>query len=124
MLTVARLNQISQGLRANARKVYDAIPQGEEWRERQVLAELQRIGLDSLARSAHVVRGCLDSLVEAGLVRERGGLWSREPIKVIEKIKYTESSPMTNNVTPIQTKPKAPLERLADVAQHLRTQAQ
>ncbi len=51
-----------------ARKVFAAVPAQEAWSSKKIYQELMRIG--SSTRDVRVVEGCLNTLVEVGLVQE------------------------------------------------------
>lgn len=80
------LNQKKHDIRlrsmsAVARRVYEAVPIETAWSVSFVQSELSRTG-SSTGRDVHVLKGCLASLVEAGLVIEpERGLFQRAPLK-------------------------------------------
>lgn len=79
----ARLSSLLEGLSGIALKVYEAVPIAETWTKKQIAAELMRTGVRTDLR---IIEGCLASLVDRKLIRERGvggasgGSFTREAI--------------------------------------------
>jgi hypothetical protein len=117
-----RYQSIYQGLSAIARKVYDAIPAQETWSMAQIQAELQRTG--GTARDKRILEGCVNSLKEAGIIKEPvRGFFIREHVspptsKTVETKPIKETTLGLPNTTPLpSTQPKGkPLDKLAGIA--------
>lgn len=87
MMSQARRKELLNSSTTTARKVYDAVPDGEGWTPQQVHGELSRAGVNL---AFNVVAGCLDSLRQSGLVSELSGLggkrlFQREPVRAVRK---------------------------------------
>jgi outer membrane murein-binding lipoprotein Lpp len=82
MMSQARQQALLQGQTAQARKIFDVVPIGEQWTTNQLIAELARRGT---TMQLNHVTGCLRTLVDAGLVTETSTpgayLWQRVPVK-------------------------------------------
>jgi hypothetical protein len=66
-MTPARAEQAKRDLTSVARKVYEAVPCEEVWTDNQITAEMRRLGLTP---NQSVIRGCLNTLLHVGLVKE------------------------------------------------------
>lgn len=65
----AKLDEAIKGLTGIARKVLDVVPIQEYWSMPQIVSEIGRLG----SRPDHnVVRGCLRSLSDQGLIKRKG----------------------------------------------------
>ena len=106
----ARMRELIANQTGVARKTYIATPIGEKWTLHQIIAEIGRTG----PRVAlDLVKGCLQTLCEVGLVREHPpGMFQRVPFKA-EAVKEKP---------PVSTKPATtdPLVKLGDLATTLR----
>lgn len=67
-------DQILDSQTSNAKKVYECIPSADFWTGPQIAAELFRQGSK---QDTNRVMGCINTLVDAGLVRERGKKFQR-----------------------------------------------
>lgn len=63
-----RFKSVLNGLSGVARKVFDSVPISEEWSQPQISMEMQR--KHGAAPERRVMTGCLNNLVEAGIVVE------------------------------------------------------
>lgn len=88
MSSAARLQAIADSQTGIAKKILAACPIADWWSLRQIMDELYRE--HHVRYEQHVVRGCLRSLREAGLVQEKGDLFQQVTI------------PVKNNVKPIK----------------------
>jgi hypothetical protein len=112
----ARFNSIFQGITAIAQRVYQAVPISEAWNYQAIHGELVRTGA---ARELTVVRGCLSSLVNSGLVSEtEPGKFIRVKVRgktihlsdLRDEFKpVTQKEPEVANEKPVVTAPIAPL---------------
>lgn len=134
-LNQQKFDQIHRGLSAQATKVYDAIPISDSWSITQIMQELHRLNISM--SDARVVGGCLNSLIDCGLVVEAPKrMFRREVIR--PKFERTEAAPEVIATTkeiemkqtahlPSKTAPYAsaiaimsPLDRLSSFASRLR----
>jgi hypothetical protein len=69
-MTPKRQQQLLQGQSSVARKVFDHIPIQDSWPAHRIAGEIERTTRSRL--DAKVVAGCLASLVDAGLIRQKG----------------------------------------------------
>lgn len=111
----SRYESTVANLSSSARKVLDSIPLAEDWTRQQVNAELRRKGINmELAR----VEGCIESLIESGLVQAAGGL-----LRQIRPEEAPAKSPARQKVeakaVPAERK-RDPLAELAEIAADLR----
>lgn len=128
-MSSAKFERIFVGLTSAAQKVYEAVPISETWSANKIGSELRRknIGIDF-----SIVQGCLNSLIDVGLVVERGrGEFRRTPIrKAAEKQEIaqpTEEIEMQNKPQATKTAAKpatnaAPmtvLDRLGELSQRV-----
>lgn len=80
MISASQFEQRHQSLSAIAKKVYQAVPAKTAWSPSFILSEMQRTG--SSTRDLRIIEGCLNSLIDAGLVEEPGPrVFIRAPIK-------------------------------------------
>lgn len=76
----SRFEAVHRGLTAQAKKVYDSIPCRDGWNPSQVMQDLRRRNISM--SDMHVVMGCINSLIGAGLIAEpERGLFMRTPIR-------------------------------------------
>lgn len=131
----SKFETVQRGLTTTARKVFGSVPIAEEWSPGQVRGEMFRQGINMDLR---MVTGCLQSLIESGLVTEpKPGLFCRVPVRprptapVAEPaqprptVELTLVSPVTPKDPPMATPAPAapittPLDRLANLAARLR----
>lgn len=75
----SKFESAQRGLTTTARKVFGSVPIAEEWSPGQVRGEMLRQGINMDLR---MVAGCLQSLIESGLVTEpKPGLFCRVPVR-------------------------------------------
>ena len=126
-LSPSKYRQILRALSGQQAKVFDCIPIEEVWNFKQINAEVTRRGMSIRWDQ---FQGCVNALKESGLVKEVApGMFRREPVRRIEPEKAqpstTESSSMSQNPSPIITKPAAssssPTDRLGNIAARVRT---
>lgn len=103
-----RFEAIHKGLSAVAQKVYQAVPMIDAWPYQAINAELQRVGV---AKDLTIIRGCLNSLVESGLIVEpERNKFVR--VKVRGKSPAAESEPVIEtNKEPQVAIAQAPVEK-------------
>lgn len=117
-ISKARFNQIFNGQSSSAKKVYSAVPIAEGWNARQITTELIRngVGIDK-----RVISGCLDTLVDAGLVNELiRGDFRRVHVKEEELNQQQPelkemTKPKANTANQIK-QPKSPMDLIGDLA--------
>lgn len=121
---LAILEKMQTGI---ARKVLQAVPISEEWNAREIGRELGRLGHNPNFR---ILEGCLNTLVESGLVTEKTkGMFRRVAAKEKE-VQDMIQNEITPRVLAAVPEPKReeielldPLEQLFAVAKRLRTAA-
>lgn len=109
---------IVSNLSGIAKKVYDAVPDGESWDAKAIIAEMQR--MLGTKPDFRVVEGCLESLKVSGLLKE-----SPPRMFVRLAIKTKEEKPdVKPEVKPVETKPVEtkmdPITQLSTLAATLR----
>ncbi len=131
----ARFNSLYKGLNDQTKRVYQAVPIKERWSVSQIIAEILRV---NPSKNDHrSVLFCLNSLREAGLVKESaGGEWCRVPVRTkvyepaaesIEEVetKAEEETTMpTNDTKPSETSEKntaTALERIGELSSQVIT---
>lgn len=83
MISAARLKELLGGMNTAAKKVYEDVPINETWAATTICA----VSNKSRNVSYEVVRGCLDALVRAGLIRQTKDGFQREPVRpAIKKV--------------------------------------
>lgn len=116
----ARFSAIYSGLTSVAKKVYEAVPIAEYWPAAKIIYEMDRLNIHV---DHSVVRGCLRSLKEAGLIMEvnKQGEFKRVPVRMpASKTKTVEEEEMNNkNTAPATCHPKktTPMDALGELAQ-------
>lgn len=121
MTSPSRLQSIVENQTGIARKVLDAVPISDRWDLRQIIHELHRV--HHVRYEQHVVRGCLKSLRESGLVHELGEGFQRVPIRPLIR-SVAKPAPAEPEEKPVMTpEPESPGDRIACVASKLRTMA-
>lgn len=86
-MTPAKQEIAMQGQTGIAKKVYECVPLQEAWQAFQIMQALKNM-TGSLA-DVRVVQGCLNSLVDSGLIRQTGRQFYQR-IQVEEKQKAPE----------------------------------
>ena len=116
----ARFESAQRGLSVMAKKVYDATPISEPWTAAQIFAEQRRLG--GGGGEVRVTQGCLNSLIEAGLVVERPrGVFCR--IHVREKqpkepqLRAVVNNPPETEMPSKTNKQTAPTEQVGAIDQ-------
>lgn len=97
-MTPRRLERLEGSLNSLERKVLQGTPMAENWTLQQVCAELRRQGLRS---DAPHVQACLSQMVDKGLVRERGGRYSRVPARQVDAADEAEDVAETTMTNPM-----------------------
>lgn len=96
-MTPRRLERLEGSLNSLERKVLQGTPMAENWTLQQVCAELRRQGLRS---DAPHVQACLTQMVDKGLVRERGGRYSRVPARQVDAADEADDVAETTMINP------------------------
>lgn len=122
----SKFEQAHRGLSAIAKKVFDSVPISEAWNTPAISADMRRLG--SGGADSRVVLGCLNTLIEAGIVKEvsKGAFQRieiREKAEPVVTNKPMEPSQMSIRAIqpvaqPIQ--PVTPIDRLSKFAVRLR----
>jgi hypothetical protein len=118
-LNVTKYEQTLKQQTAIAQKVFAAIPKSEAWTARKIYAELRR--LDAKVRDVRLVEGCINTLIESGLVNEHPrGHFIRTPVRQESKPAHTNGKSQEKTVitmhrqestkpAPVPTPPPAPI---------------
>jgi len=130
MMGEGRFNSMYNGLSAVAKKVYDATPIQAPWSTEQIASEVVRLGRNV---DFSILVGCLNTLMRAGLVSEpiprhfiRQKIRERKPAEPrVEPEELIEiETPQTQTTITMTAKPtpqpKAPIDRIAALAQRAR----
>lgn len=127
LMNNAKMTAIERNMTGIMRKVLDAVPIAEPWTIPQICSEIQRAGGTSDRRA---ISGCLNTLVEYGLIREPvAGSFERKPHKPATPPATTESAAAKGaDVMTMPQKsgeatsvpPLSPLDRLAAAGHDLR----
>lgn len=82
-MSIQRRDQLLQGQRVNAQRIYNAIPISECWNLHRLIAELTRLGMTA---PVDVIQGCLRSLSDAGLIRHdhTNHTYIRTPVRELQ----------------------------------------
>ena len=127
----SKFDSIYRGLTVQAKKVYGCIPIADSWTPSQIMSELHRRNVSM--SDMHVVMGCVNSLIDSGVVNEVSrGLFRREairpkmefkeqviqPIETTEEVEVKQPAPVTPTPAPV-----GPLDLLGEFANRLRTLA-
>ncbi len=116
-MTTTRIRILENQQTGITKKVYGAVPINEAWPSRQIVTELSRQGQ---VRDFSIIEGCLNTLKEAGLIREvaPGHFQRIKPKPTAEK----EAEPMTTKPLnpPAKSEPAEPVDRLAAIGTKLR----
>jgi hypothetical protein len=91
-VTPEKQRQKLAGQSAIAQKIFDCVPIKQGWISHQIAAEVRR--LTGTSPEIRTVVGCLNKLVDAGLVRHLHGEYRREPVGAAAPIKKKEQEPM------------------------------
>jgi uncharacterized protein YfcZ (UPF0381/DUF406 family) len=132
-MTETKFNSIYRGVTEQAKKVYSGVPLAEPWTVAQIMSELERLGHGH--RELRMVSGCLNSLKEAGLIKEPApGRWIRidirskqpvpqEKVVAISQAKEEKEPPVPAiNTQPVPEKSDlTPLERIGSLSARVLT---
>jgi len=117
MMTAARMKILEDQQTSIARKVFAAVPIAEPWTSRAIAGEMRRLSPGNTS-DLSTVEGCLNSLVEAGLVCERSGHFQRVKVR---QTSDEGAEPMTLRSVGSAPGPRQDvLSRLASLATRLR----
>lgn len=118
MISQSRFEERYKQQTSVAQKVYDATPMTEAWTAQSITAELQRVGVH---REFKVVLGCLNTLIEAGLVFEaKKNMFQREPIRAVIKVEKKEPEvAFTQNDMQATQHKDDPIQKLGHLAERL-----
>lgn len=127
-MNVSKFEQAHRGLSSIAKKVFESVPISEAWNAPAISAEMRRLG--SGGADSRVVLGCLNTLIESGLVKEVSkGTFQRieirERAEPVVTSKPMEPSPMSiRAIQPVVvqavTQSVTPIDRLSKFAIRLR----
>lgn len=109
----ARMRAIEEGQTGIAKKVLASVPIQETWTAHQIISDIARSGSRP---DPHIVEGCLNTLCDSGLVRER-------PRGYFQRVKPKEEKVASIASAPQQKEPIDPLAKLGNIASSLRTLA-
>jgi hypothetical protein len=106
MLTEQKADTRLTHLSTIAQKVFAAVPAQEVWSLSYIQSEMSRTG--SSGRNAHIVQGCLNSLIEAGLIIEPArGTYQRAPVRAPKPPSPTTATQPTTMAEPTTAKPRS-----------------
>lgn len=124
----SKFEQAHRGLSAIAKKVFDSVPISEAWNIPAISADMRRLG--SGGADSRIVLGCLNTLIEAGIVKEvsKGAFQRieiREKAEPVVTSKPMEPSQMSiRAIQPVAVQPvtqsATPIDRLSKFAIRLR----
>lgn len=128
-MTPEKQKQKLSGQSGIAQKAFQFVPIGEDWTPIQIAAALHQATGSRI--DAHTLRGCLMTMVDAGLVRatasgtfQRAAVSSPNPVSQPKKTEKAKPA-MTTPVAATAEKPAASaIDLLAGIAQKLRDLAQ
>lgn len=110
-----RYDALVNSLTGIARKVFNAVPAREHWTSKEIYAELRRNG--HTTADLRIIQGCLDSLVDTGLVREFGnGEFCRITPK--ENSAAVDDTSDALDQDPIEHPSESPEPQTADATEH------
>ena len=110
----ARMRAIEEGQTGIAKKVLSSVPIQESWTARQIVSDIARSGSRP---DPHIVEGCLNTLCDSGLVRERlRGYFQRTKPKEEKVVSIAATSAQPKE-------PIDPLTKLGNIASSLRAMA-
>jgi len=123
-----RMKAKLQGMSSAATKVFEVVPIQTAWSQNEIYRTLNEITRSTM--DTHIFRGCLNTLKEAGLIREPSrGHFQKIAIKEKKEKDMTSPSPKTAPLA-LPTKPTKPdqpkanpLDLLSDIAGKLRAVA-
>lgn len=123
-MTPQRRDELLRGVTSIAQKVYLAVTDSKTNSNTVMEVAVSMKTQTGSAADVHTLRGCLNALVKAGLVREIvPGSFRRVHVREIEE-PIAMPEPKTKTATITSSKPSAePLDRLGDVAAQVRTTA-
>ena len=109
----SKFNSIFNGLSAIAKKVYEAVPMQSPWDASQIHNELHRTG--STSCDFRIMRGCLDTLVKGGLVKEpTSGTFVRI---AVDKSNEPQTKKPEQRIEPtMSTTSETPIEKIGKLA--------
>jgi hypothetical protein len=118
-----------QGMSSAATKVFEVVPIQTAWSQNEIYRTLNEITRSTM--DTHIFRGCLNTLKEAGLIREPSrGHFQKIAIKEKKVKDMTSPEPKTaplalptKTTEPGQPKANNPLDLLSDIAGKLRAVA-
>lgn len=108
-----KFESIHRGFSAQAKKVYDALPISEPWSPSQIMQELHR--KNSGMNDARVILGCINTMVDAGVVVES----PKSKFQRVEVKSKAIKEPMK-----VAKQDTSAIDRLSVIAQKLRELAQ
>lgn len=114
----SKFYSIFNGLSAIVKKVYESVPHQTPWDANQIHNDLYRSGTS--ACDLRATRGCLDTLVRCGLVKEAShGMFIRIPVdKQQPKHQPKQEDPQAEqpNESEAMTKTESPIEKIGKLA--------
>ncbi|HDR9163629.1 TPA: hypothetical protein QDB28_004033 [Burkholderia vietnamiensis] len=133
-MTPAKFKIALDSQSAIARKIFEGVPIQDSWTANKIVTELTRMG-GSTRVDFRTAQGCLDSLKDAGLIKEpQRGLFQRVMPRERETISLPASAQAAPSLDPQAREPKititppatdesTPISILGGIASALRTQA-
>jgi hypothetical protein len=115
VISQSKFNGAYKGLTVVAQKVFNTVPISEPWSMQSIAAELRRTGSSVDFR---VLGGCLNTLVDAGLIKEVSqGCFQREEVRpVTEKVKEEDEMAAAGKLLTVPQKPKSSMDQLEVLA--------
>lgn len=112
MMSESRFTQVIAGMTAVAKKVYEAVPSSDQWSHQQIVTEVKRLGYGI---DHHTIKGCINSLIQAGLVQETAkGMFRRQPVR--PKTETTnEEMAATQEIQPVKAADRAAHKEAIDI---------
>lgn len=126
-LTAQKFESTYRGLSEQAKKVLNAVPMDEAWDFTQIGFEIKRNG--QTIQDLNVLRGCLNSLVDAGMVIEpTKGKFIRVHVKSKDAIQEVRVTVKPEPKAPQKIEPQAvtktgPIDILGNFAKRFREMA-
>jgi hypothetical protein len=123
-VTPEKQRQKLAGQSAIAQKVFQSVPVADAWSHHQIAAEMRRsVGS---AMDIRTLLGCLNTLVDAGLVRRQfGATFIRAAVSAAAEEKQKEIKPMAGKKEPAAAPVlSSALDVLGNLSQRLRDLAQ
>ena len=122
MLTAQRHKELHNQLTNIAKKVYDSVPKNTAWSIKQITTDVY--AQTGARNDIRVVMGCLNSLVDSGLVLNDGqDNFKRAPIKEIKSLTDLKDIMPSNSEPNKEDKQVDPLLGLLEIATDLRKKA-